>query len=175
MRGAVSTMRRSASAPARWPSKRGSPRAKAQRTLPSMIIATCRELCFIKYMGKFFLSVSRSANQRFHVCEIAFERGAATRGEPVFRAGHAAFEVLFDGDVAGVFQLAGVDAEIAVGGFEQLLEFGEGQNVVDRERAHDGEAQALMDDAVARSGAATGHAVNAGELGFGKMFARRGC
>src|SRR5262245_52470396 len=34
-------MRRKFSTPARWPSKRGRPRAKAQRPLPSMIIATC--------------------------------------------------------------------------------------------------------------------------------------
>src|SRR6185437_7261184 len=142
-RGAVSTIWRSASAPARWPSKRGSPRAAAQRPLPSMMIAMCRELCFIKYMGKFFLSVARGANQRFHVGEVAFERVAAAGGEPVFGAGHAAFEFFLDGDVAGVFQLAGVDAEIAVGGFEQLLELGESQHVVHGERAHDGETQTL--------------------------------
>src|SRR4051794_4576229 len=38
---AARTTRRNASTPRRWPSARGSPRAAAQRPLPSMIIATC--------------------------------------------------------------------------------------------------------------------------------------
>src|SRR5262245_51568290 len=39
---AARTVRRSASTPRRWPSLRGSPRAAAQRPLPSMMMATCR-------------------------------------------------------------------------------------------------------------------------------------
>src|ERR1700722_2624029 len=35
-------MRRADSAPARWPAERGSPRAVAQRPLPSEMMATCR-------------------------------------------------------------------------------------------------------------------------------------
>src|SRR5690349_13105802 len=35
------TTRRNASTPRRWPSARGSPRAAAQRPLPSMMMATC--------------------------------------------------------------------------------------------------------------------------------------
>src|SRR5262245_4929801 len=38
---AASTHLRSASTPARWPARRGRPRAFAQRPLPSMMIATC--------------------------------------------------------------------------------------------------------------------------------------
>src|SRR3974390_1249934 len=39
---AARTVRRTASTPRRWPSTRGSPRAAAQRPLPSMMMATCR-------------------------------------------------------------------------------------------------------------------------------------
>src|SRR6516164_7205687 len=39
---AARTVRRSASTPRRCPSARGSPRAAAQRPLPSMMMATCR-------------------------------------------------------------------------------------------------------------------------------------
>src|SRR5919197_2171196 len=39
---AARTVRRSASTPRRCPSPRGSPRAAAQRPLPSMMMATCR-------------------------------------------------------------------------------------------------------------------------------------
>src|SRR5712671_5317711 len=39
---AARTVRRNASTPRRWPSARGSPRAAAQRPLPSMMMATCR-------------------------------------------------------------------------------------------------------------------------------------
>src|SRR5262249_52654339 len=38
---AARTTRRNASTPRRWPSARGSPRAAAQRPLPSMMTATC--------------------------------------------------------------------------------------------------------------------------------------
>src|SRR5262249_33088004 len=41
-RRAVSTTARTASLPRRCPSMRGSPRRRAQRPLPSMMIATCR-------------------------------------------------------------------------------------------------------------------------------------
>jgi len=53
--GAASTMRRTASTPARWPAARGIPREVAQRPLPSMMIATwkvalrCRVLGIVEY------------------------------------------------------------------------------------------------------------------------------
>ena len=37
-------------------------------------------------------------------------------------AGDAAFEIFCAGDVVGFFELAGVDAEVAVGGFEDAFE-----------------------------------------------------
>jgi hypothetical protein len=39
--GAASTVRRKAAAPARCPARRGNPRARAQRPLPSMMMAAC--------------------------------------------------------------------------------------------------------------------------------------
>ena len=45
------------------------------------------------------------------------------------------------GDVAGLFELARVDAEVAVGGFEQAAEVVEAERVVDGERADDAEAE----------------------------------
>jgi len=51
-------------------------------------------------------------------------------------------------DVAGVLKLAGVHAEVAVGGVKQALEIGEAEGVVDSESADDAEAKPLVDDAV---------------------------
>src|SRR3954454_6631010 len=42
---AAFSVRRTASAPRLWPAVRGSPRARAQRPLPSMMMATCRGGC----------------------------------------------------------------------------------------------------------------------------------
>src|SRR5437773_1976513 len=46
------------------------------------------------------------------------------------------------------FGLAGVHAEIAVGGFQQSTQVVEAERVVDGEGADDAEAQALVDDAI---------------------------
>src|SRR5438045_2451876 len=114
---AIFTTRRTASAPARWPAGRGSPRRVAQRPLPSMTMATCREvLCFIKLSRKkkeFTSARTRYADQRFHVVEVALERPPAEGGESVFGPGNTAFEGFITGDVVRVFELARVDAEIA--------------------------------------------------------------
>src|ERR1700732_977097 len=101
-RGAASTMLRSVSAPARWPSMRSLPRCAAQRPLPSIMIAVCNELCVIKLIGKFFLCFfirPAGANQSFHVGQIAFERGASGGGQAVLGARDTAFELFLHRDV----------------------------------------------------------------------------
>src|SRR6266550_2609331 len=150
--GAISTTRRTAAAPARWPAARGRPRRVAQRPLPSMTMATWKEvLCFIKSPAKKKMTPSacaRRANQRFHVIEIALERPPSEGGESVLRLGDAARERLVAGDVARVLQLARVDAEIAVGRLEQRLQLVEREAVAYRERAHDREPDALVNQPI---------------------------
>src|SRR6266487_1433118 len=150
--GAISTTRRTAAAPARWPAARGSPRRVAQRPLPSMTMATWKEvLCFIKSPAKKKMTPSacaRRANQRFHVIEIALERPPSEGGESVLRLGDAARERLVARDVLGVFELPRMDAEVAVGRFEQRLQLVECDAVTHRERADDREPHALVNQPV---------------------------
>src|SRR5258705_2446531 len=151
--GAASTARRTASAPARWPAPRGRPRRVAQRPLPSMMIATCREaLCFIKpNLKKKRRPASAGAggtNQGFHVVEITFQRAPALRPDAVLGLGDASRERLHALHVVRVLELTGVDAEIPVRCMEQGFQLVEGESVVDRERADDAEAHALVDQAI---------------------------
>ena len=67
------------------------------------------------------------ANPLLHQIEIFGESAATGGGEAIFGAGDAAFEIFQAGDVLGSLQLAGVDAEIAVGGFENALEVAEAE------------------------------------------------
>src|SRR5437762_11037661 len=107
--GAIRTTRRTASAPARWPAARGRPRRVAQRPLPSMTMATWKEvLCFIKSSRKKKESTSAGAcraDQRFHVVEVALERPPAEGGESVYGLGDAPIERLVAGDVLRVPEL----------------------------------------------------------------------
>jgi hypothetical protein len=59
------------------------------------------------------------------VAYVAFEGLTAFLGQGIFGPRDAPGKALGAFDVAGFFQLAGVDAEIAVGDVEQPLEFGE--------------------------------------------------
>src|SRR5438094_203779 len=108
-------------------------------------------------------SVFDGFNERLHVGDVLLERLPAGRGEAVFRFRHPALEAFLDGDVARVFELARVHAEVAVGRFEQALQIVERQRVVDRQRADDGEAHALVDDAIEARGLRLG---SRGPLGF---------
>src|SRR5436190_4327456 len=150
--GAMRTTHRTASAPARWPAARGSPRRVAQRPLPSITIATWKEvLCFIKQSRKKKSSPSacaRRADQRFHVVEVALERPPAEGGESVFRLGDSGLERLDARDVSRVLELARVDAEIAVARLEQRLELVEREALAHGERAHDREPHALVNQAI---------------------------
>src|SRR6266511_2836298 len=109
--GAASTTGRTARMPARWPAPRARPRRVAQRPLPSMMIATWREvLCFIKPILKKKSVSTRAggADQRFHVVEIALQRAPSMRGESVLGLGHAPGERLHARHVLRFLELAGV-------------------------------------------------------------------
>src|SRR3954471_15610792 len=80
--------------------------------------------------------------------EIALERPPAEGGETVFGFGDAVFERLLAADVLRVFELARVDAEVAVARLEQRLELVEGEAFAYRERAHDRETHAFVDQPV---------------------------
>src|SRR5258705_13967007 len=112
--GAMRTARRTASAPARCPAARGRPRRVAQRPLPSMTIATWKEvLCFIKPIRKkktppSACTAASRVDQRFHVIEVALERPPAEGGESVFGLGNAPLERFGADDVFGILELARV-------------------------------------------------------------------
>jgi hypothetical protein len=89
-----------------------------------------------------------NADPFLHLIEVFGEGAAAGRGEAIFGAGDAAFEELYAGNVLGFFELAGVDAEIAVGGFEHALKVVEAEGIVSGEGADDAEADALVNQAI---------------------------
>src|SRR3984885_1140400 len=156
--GAARTTRRTDSTPARWPSERARRREEAQRPLPSSRMATwscdggtnVKVLLFIEYPGKIFcgLTLARDADERFHVVQIFFQRAAAGRGQAIFRFRHAPVEGLGTAQIAGIFQFAGMHAQVAVGGAQQLLQFVEGERFVHGEGTDDGQARAFVDQAV---------------------------
>src|SRR5215203_7523343 len=84
---AASTVLLTASAPATCPAARGRPFEVAQRPLPSMMIATCKLLCLIKWMGTKKSRFARGVDDGFHVVQVALERLAAGVGEPVLGLG----------------------------------------------------------------------------------------
>src|SRR5580693_7278180 len=156
--GAARTTRRTDSTPARCPSERARPREEAQRPFPSSRMATwswdCgtsfKVLLFIEYPGKIFcgLTFARDADQRFHVVQIFFQRAASGGRQAIFRFRHAPVKGFGTAQVACVFQLPRMDAQVAVGRAQQFLQFIEGERFVDGQRTDDREARALVDQAV---------------------------
>src|SRR5207244_2307408 len=149
-RGALPPRSRSRRRRPRWRATRGRPRRPAQRPLPSITIATCREeLCDIKRnLKKKSSPVTGGVNQRFHVVQVALQRAPPGAGEPVLGLGDPAFERLGARDVLRVLQPARVHAQVPVRRLEQRLELVEAQRVVHGERAHDAETDALVNQAV---------------------------
>src|SRR5437867_10302389 len=145
--GAASTVRRTASAPARCPATRGRPRRLAQRPLPSITIATWREeLCSIKSVPKKNASpLSGGVNQRFHVVQVALQGAPPGGGEPILGLRNPPLERLRASDVLCLLKPARVHAQIAVRRLEQALELVKAQRLVDAQRAHDAKAHALVD------------------------------
>src|SRR3954452_24188522 len=155
--GATSTTRRTVCAPARWPSERGRPLPVAQRPLPSMMMPTwspgavCGEaLCVIKFglKKKAASAIPGAPDDRLHVGQVALQGPPAGGAQTVLGAGHPTFERLGAHDVSGLFELARVHAQVAIGGLQQALELIEGERLVDRERTHDGQPHPLVNEAV---------------------------
>ena len=84
----------------------------------------------------------------FHLVEIFGQGAAAGGGQAVFGAGDASFKKFQAGNVLRLFELAGVDAEVSVGGFEHALEIVEAERIVGGEGADDAETNALMNEAI---------------------------
>src|SRR4029453_13038341 len=76
-------------------------------------------------------ALARRADERLHVVKVAFEGAAPGGGQAELGPRDAPLEGLGAGDVLRVLELARVDAEVAVRGFEQLLELVEGERRVD--------------------------------------------
>ena len=87
-------------------------------------------------------------DDRVHVREVLVERTAAGGSEAIFGSRHAAVERLVAVDIAGLFELSRVDAEIAVRRAEQALQFVERELRVDSERAHDAESKTFVDQPI---------------------------
>src|ERR1700722_11410173 len=105
-----------------------------------------RTLRFCRWVAKRISrsSLSRGTDQRFHMIEIFFQRPAASRRQPKFGLEQPAREGLGAADVPGVFQLARVDAQVAVGDSQELLQFVEPERLVHRQRADDSQAGTLV-------------------------------
>ena len=95
-----------------------------------------------------FLVVAGEADPVFHLIEVVGEGAAAGGGEAVFGAGEAGFEIFQAGNVFGLFELAGMDAQVSVGGFEDAFEVGETEARVGGESADDPQANAFVNEAV---------------------------
>src|SRR6185295_12010438 len=80
--------------------------------------------------------------------EIALESPPAGRREPVVGLRHPALEVLLAGDVSCLFQLAGMDAEVAIRRLQQPLEVVEAEMMVDGQGADDPQPHPLVDETV---------------------------
>src|SRR5271165_2308744 len=97
---------------------------------------------------KIFSAFSGRADQRFHVVQIAFQGTPPRGGQAVLGLWQTAVKGLGTGDVIRLFELPGMDAQVAIGSLEQGLKFIEGLRTVDGQGADDAQANAFMDQAV---------------------------
>src|SRR5262249_39552281 len=111
----------------------------------------CRVLYIAELMGK--KSAAHRPDDGLHVIEIAIQGRPARFGDLVGGPRPAILEGLRAGDIAGVLELAGMAAEIAVADREQPLELVERHLLAYRQRAHDAEPDALVDQAIDFRGA----------------------
>jgi len=88
------------------------------------------------------------ANPGFHLIEILREGATAGGSEAIFGARNATFKKFHAGDVLRFFELASVNAEIAVSRFEYTLEIVEAEGIVGGECADDAETNALVNQAI---------------------------
>ena len=78
--------------------------------------------------------------------DVLVECAAARRGDGKLGPRYAAIERLVTADVLRLFEFPCVDAQIAVGCLQQLLQLLERQPLVDRERADDAEPETFVDE-----------------------------
>ena len=84
--------------------------------------------------------------------QVASEFGTAVLRELVLGEGRP-FDEGFVGDqVAGVFELPRMGAQVSVGQPQGVTQFGEGQSFVARERADDPEPRPLVDEGIQGQG-----------------------
>jgi acetoin utilization deacetylase AcuC-like enzyme len=87
-------------------------------------------------------------DERFNVVQVAIECPAAARGEPVRRFGTTRLECLGTPHIPGLFQLAGVRAQVAVTYAEQCLELAESQLLAHRQGTHHAQPHTLVNQAI---------------------------
>src|ERR1700726_179186 len=87
-------------------------------------------------------------DDRFDMLQVLEQRLSADLSDAVAGFWTPRFEGLRARDVTRFLELAGMGAQVAVADIEQRFQFVEGEFVVRRERAHDAEAHAFVDQAV---------------------------
>lgn len=85
--------------------------------------------------------------------QVPLQRPATAVGEAVLGTRYTSDERLPANQVAPVFQLAGVGAEVAVRSLQQILQFLEGETFRHREGAHDPQSDPTVDQLIQLRGA----------------------
>src|SRR5438445_120295 len=106
----------------------------------------CNTKCQYKKISR--SPLPRRPNKCFHMIQIALQCLPPCRRQTVFRFRKAPVEGFRAHDVISLFQLARVHAQVAVGCFQQCLQFIERERAVDRQRADNTQADALMNQAI---------------------------
>src|SRR6266850_6456215 len=106
-----------------------------------------RPLCTAKYIYKFFCrsTLAGGANQCFHMIEIALQCLAACGHQAVLRLRQAPVKGFGANNVIGFFQLARMNAQVAVGCLQQRFELVKCERAIDGQRADNSQADALVD------------------------------
>ncbi len=94
------------------------------------------------------LLVAGSVDPFLHLIEILGQGAAAGGGQAVLGTGNTGLEIFQAGNVFGFLEFAGVDAEVAVGGFEDAFEIVEAEAGVGGQSAYDSQADAFVNQAV---------------------------
>jgi hypothetical protein len=82
------------------------------------------------------------------VIEIAFEGAASRRGETKFGFGQTAIERFVAFEIASFFELARVDAQVAVCCVQKSFKFIESERIIYGKRTNDAEANAFVNQAI---------------------------
>ena len=105
--------------------------------------------------------------------QITFERATSRSCQFVFCPGDATVKVFVAADVAGVLELASVDAQIAIRDVHQVFQIIESQRIIRRQRAYNAKSQPLVNQAIKgfrRSGAWLGSAGGLMQAATGFIF-----